>query len=135
MKLSIGAALIMTFAMGAVILFCRAFPFFFFRERKPGAGKGLDPPDPPAPRGRESPPPKRSLKAGFLALVEKTAPPAAMTVLAFNAVSAPLKEDPSRALPVLAASVFTAAVHLWKRNALLSIFGGTVLYMVLARVL
>ena len=25
-------ALVMTFAMGAVILFCRAFPFLFFRE-------------------------------------------------------------------------------------------------------
>jgi branched-subunit amino acid transport protein AzlD len=139
MKAGLNAALIMTFAMGAVILFCRAFPFLFFREWKPGAGKSPEPPDPSADRGPEDPPlkrnPKRSLRESFLVLVEKTAPPAAMTVLAFNAVSTPIKEDLSRALPVLAASVFTAAVHLWKRNALLSILGGTVLYMVLERVL
>ncbi|MDR2021254.1 MAG: AzlD domain-containing protein [Treponema sp.] len=139
MKVSVNAALVMTFAMGAVILFCRVFPFLFFRERKPGAGKDPGPPDLPADKGREDPPSKRTsrrnLRESFLALVEKTAPPAAMTVLAFNAVSAPIKEDLSRALPVLAASAFTAAVHLWKRNALLSILGGTAFYMVLERVL
>jgi branched-subunit amino acid transport protein AzlD len=136
MRVSLNAALVMTFAMGAVILFCRVFPFLFFREWKPGAGKGSGPPDPH--KGREDPPLKRnprSLREQFLALVERTVPPAAMTVLAFNAVSAPIKEDLSRVVPVLAASAFTAAVHLWKRNVLLSILGGTVLYMVLERIL
>jgi branched-subunit amino acid transport protein AzlD len=36
---------------------------------------------------------------------------------------------------VLAASVFTALTHLWRRNALISIIGGTLVYMVLIRVL
>jgi branched-subunit amino acid transport protein AzlD len=134
MKVSVNGALIMTFAMGAVILFCRAFPFLFFRERKPGNGKDPEAPG-PADKTREDPPGKRNFREGFLALVEKTAPPAAMTVLAFNAISAPLKEDPSQVLPVMAASAFTAALHLWKRNALLSILGGTALYMVLERLL
>jgi branched-subunit amino acid transport protein AzlD len=65
-----------------------------------------------------------------------------MTVLAFNAISGPIKADIHAAvplgnasLPVLAASVFTALVHLWKRNALISIIGGTLVYMVLSRVL
>jgi branched-subunit amino acid transport protein AzlD len=118
---SIPRAVALTFVMGAVIFFCRVFPFFFFRERR-GAG--------------------RNASDAFLALVEKTAPPVAMTVLAFNAISGPIKESLHTAvpmgtisIPVLVASAFTALVHLWKRNALISIIGGTVVYMVLSRVL
>ncbi|MDR2739300.1 MAG: AzlD domain-containing protein [Treponema sp.] len=35
----------------------------------------------------------------------------------------------------MAASAFTALVHLWKRNSLISIIGGTLLYMILSRIL
>jgi branched-subunit amino acid transport protein AzlD len=114
---SIPQALLMTFVMGAVIFFCRVFPFFFFRERKGTGGKASE---------------------TFLSLVEKTAPPVAMTVLAFNSISGPIKDNIHlgipfgiASIPVLAASVFTALTHLWKRNALISIIGGTVVYMVL----
>ncbi|MDR1574997.1 MAG: AzlD domain-containing protein [Treponema sp.] len=109
-------ALALTFVMGAVILFCRAFPFLFFREppaKDTGAG---------------------SRRAAFLNFVEKTVPPAAMTVLAVNALAGPLKGNPREAIPVLSAACFTALVHLWKRNPLISIFGGTALYMVLERI-
>jgi branched-subunit amino acid transport protein AzlD len=104
----------MTFVMGAVIFFCRVFPFIFFRERRGEGSKASE---------------------TFLSLVEKTAPPVAMTVLAFNALSGPIKDTIHASIPVLAASVFTALTHLWKRNALISIIGGTVVYMVLSRVL
>jgi branched-subunit amino acid transport protein AzlD len=57
-----------------------------------------------------------------------------MTVLAFNAAGASIKENPRTALPVLAASALTAGLHLWRRNVLISILGGTVLYMVLTAV-
>jgi branched-subunit amino acid transport protein AzlD len=100
-------AALLTLAMGAVILFCRAFPFLFFRGRNSGGP--------------------------FLAFVEKVVPPAAMTVLAFNALAAPLKDRP--ALTTLAAAAFTALIHLWKRNPLLSIFGGTAAYMLLEKLL
>jgi len=111
--LSTGRAVMYTFAMAAVIFFCRVFPFLFFRDkRKDGAGA-----------------------EAFLSLVERAAPPVAMTVLTFNAVSGSIKEDPGAALPALIASAFTALIHLWKRNALLSIMGGTALYMVLARII
>ncbi|MDR0690037.1 MAG: AzlD domain-containing protein [Spirochaetaceae bacterium] len=46
-----------------------------------------------------------------------------------------VKEDLPGSIPVLIASGFTALVHLWKRNALISIFGGTLIYMVLSRLL
>jgi branched-subunit amino acid transport protein AzlD len=71
----------------------------------------------------------------LLAFVERLAPPVVMTVLAFNAMVSPLRGNLSRGLPVLAASVFTALVHLRKRNALLSILGGTLAYMALRRIL
>jgi branched-subunit amino acid transport protein AzlD len=118
---SIPQALLMTFVMGAVIFFCRVFPFIFFRNMA----------------SKRSP-----TSETFLALVEKTAPPVAMTVLAFNALSGPIKDNIHAAvplgnalIPVLAAAAFTALTHLWKRNALISIIGGTLVYMVLIRVL
>jgi branched-subunit amino acid transport protein AzlD len=127
MKTGVSEAFVITFAMGAAILFCRAFPFLFFRDtREKNSGgenkagkraKGMD------------------CGAAFLNFVEKTVPPVAMTVLAFNSIAAPVKGNSGEAIPVLAASVLTALVHLWKRNPLLSIFGGTALYMILERIL
>ncbi|MDR1949397.1 MAG: AzlD domain-containing protein [Spirochaetaceae bacterium] len=113
MGLSTGEALVYTLVMAAVILFCRAFPFLFFRNRGLGAGRGLS--------------------GSFLRMVERVVPPVAMTVLAFNAISGALKDPAAAPVPVLAASAFTALVHLWKRNALISIIGGTVVYMILTR--
>ena len=103
---SLDEALVLVLAMGAVILFCRAFPFIFSSKKK-----------------------------AFLGFVEKTAPPVAMTVLAFNALAGAFRENPGDGLLALTASVFTAILHLWKGNALISIIGGTVLYMVLRRVI
>jgi branched-subunit amino acid transport protein AzlD len=103
--------IIYTFVMGSVIFFCRVFPFIFFRRAGPD-GK---------PENR------------FLLFVEKTAPPVVMTVLCFNALAAPVKENASLSPPMLAAAALTALLHLWKRNALLSIFGGVALFMMLSR--
>ena len=100
-------ALLMVFAMGAVILFCRAFPFLFL---------GL------------------SRKEALLNFIERIVPPAAMTVLTFNALGSSFRDNPVDGLLVLAASVFTAIIHLWKRNTLVSIIGGTALYMILMRI-
>jgi branched-subunit amino acid transport protein AzlD len=98
-------------AMAAAIFLCRVFPFIFFR--------GLDKGDKPAAR--------------FLLFIERTAPPAAMTVLCFNALAAPIKENPTSALPVLAASLITALLHIWRRSPLLSIAGGTAIFMLIQR--
>ena len=98
--------------MGVVILFCRAFPFLFFYGRT-----------------------NLSHSSSLLNFVEKTVPPVAMTVLAFNALGGAFAANLGGGLLVLAASVFTALVHLWKRNPLISIFGGTALYMILQRVI
>ncbi|MDR1212071.1 MAG: AzlD domain-containing protein [Spirochaetaceae bacterium] len=114
--LSTGEAVCYSFVMGLVILFCRTLPFILFdRSADEKSGRG-----------------KRTF--AFLSFVERVVPPIAMTVLACNAVSGPVKENPEQALPVLAASLFTALAQLWKRNAFLSIAGGTAVYMILKTV-
>ena len=117
-------------AMGAVIFFCRAFPFIFFSGAKAAESKGTK---------------------AFLNYVERIAPPAAMTVLAFNALgpslgnlardlvsalsSSPVSREFHASLAVLIAAAITCLTHIWKRNALISIFGGTAVYMILQRMI
>jgi branched-subunit amino acid transport protein AzlD len=118
---SVTEALGMVCAMGAVIFFCRAFPFFLFFSRNIGAGA----PD----SGAEG-------KGGVKRLIdfaEKIIPPVAMTVLTFNILGASFMADVRDGFLVLGASVVTAVLHLWKRNFLISILGGTVVYMILCR--
>jgi branched-subunit amino acid transport protein AzlD len=111
MKTGIGEALILTFVMGAVILLCRAFPFLFFRNKDNADDMSV-----------------------FLTFVEKTVPPAAMTVLACTSLAGFIHTNIRESVPALAAAVFTALVHIWRRNPLISIFGGTALYMILERI-
>ena len=124
MRVSVTEAFGLVCAMGAVILFCRAFPFLFFSNQRTSRSKGTK---------------------AFLDFVERIAPPVAMTVLAFNAlapsfggitraITSPLKfEDFQTALAVIIAAILTALIHIWKRNALISIFIGTAVYMIILR--
>ena len=121
---SVAEALFLVLAMGATILFCRAFPFLFSFQRNGVATQAKDTKERTGLSRRET----------ILAFVEKTVPPVAMTVLAFNSMGSSFRANPQDGLLVLAASVFTALLHLWKRNSLLSIFGGTALYMILLRI-
>ena len=129
MKVPIAEAAGLVCAMGGVIFFCRVFPFLFFSGEKLSQSKGT---------------------RAFLDFVERIVPPAVMTVLTFNALgpslgnlaknlvsavqSSPLSGEFSGSLAVIVAAILTALIHLWKRNALISIFGGTALYMVLQRI-
>ena len=66
-------------------------------------------------------------------------PPAVMMILVIYALRdfRPLAEGQlnmaANGLPVLIASVTVASLHLWRRNALLSIVGGTGLYMLMVQ--
>ena len=105
--MSLGDAIIATFVMGGIIFLCRVFPFLFFRNTD-----------------------KNSASMNrILSFVERTVPPVAMTVLTFNALSVPIKEDMRTSLPLLIAVIFTVLVHIWKRNFLISIFGGTSVFI------
>ena len=120
MTTSVNQALLLSIVMAAAIFFCRVFPFLFFREKPNSPAKDTA-------AGRR--------KTAFLNFVEKTVPPAAMTVLAFNALTSSAKTNPSDIIPALAAAAFTVVVHLWRRNPLISIFGGTALFMLLQRII
>ncbi|MDR1030557.1 MAG: AzlD domain-containing protein [Treponema sp.] len=120
MMVSLRSALILTVIMGGVIFFCRVFPFLFFRNRQDREDGHLK---------------SREPLGSMLDFVEKLVPPVAMTVLAFNAISAPWILDLAQGFPALLAAGFTALVHLWKRNALLSICGGTTVYMLIGTAL
>ena len=77
----------------------------------------------------------------FFSFVEKFIPSVSIAVLfvacfkerTFDLIfksSAPSLEIPS-IISAVSASIFTTVLHLWKKNAMLSIFGGTILYMIL----
>lgn len=94
--------------MALVIASCRALPFLFFM-------------------GRKSPP--------FLAFIETYMPAIAMTVLAVSSYTS--IDWTASGIGAASAIAGTAVVvlHVWKRNALLSILGGTLLYMLLSGLL
>jgi len=118
MKTGIAEAVVYSFIMGAVIFFCRFFPFLLFRGKK---------------SGENSIEKNSEREKGFISFVEKTVPPVAMTVLAFNSIAMPFKENYREGIVVLAASVLTVIIHLLRRNPLISIFGGTAAYILLER--
>lgn len=105
--LSLDQAFVAVFALALTTLFCRAAPFLLFRG-------------PAGPR-----------RARFIAFVELAVPPTAMTILAVSAIAGSFKEGVQPALTTLAAATATALIHLWRRNALLSIVGGTILFILL----
>ena len=118
-------ALSMVLAMGAVVVFCRALPFMFFSRE----GNKVDEGSKVGEGVRESG--RRKGAGAFLGFVERVVPPVAMTVLAFNALGGAFRDGPANGLLSLAAAVFTAVLHLWKGNYLISILGGTILYMII----
>ncbi len=95
-------------AMTAVTILCRAAPFLFFMRRRP----------PPV--------------VDFLQVY---IPPMIMTILVLASYKGLSFSAWPYGIPELAAGLAVAGLHLWKRNALVSIFGGTALYMVLIRVM
>jgi branched-subunit amino acid transport protein AzlD len=119
MNVTINDALIMIAAMGAVIFFCRAFPFVFFSGASSFRSKG---------------------SKAFLDYVERIVPPAAMTVLTFNALGPSFVNlvkgiELNNSIAAIIAAIVTVVIHLLKRNPLISIFGGTAVFMILQRVI
>ena len=112
-------ALLYTIVLGAVIFLCRFLPFVLFKESAKTEKN------------------QNKIK-NFLEFIEATVPAVAMTVLAVNALASLSKDiiteqpsNPVALIPLAASALITSVLHVWKRNALISIFGGTALYMVL----
>jgi len=106
--LNISQAFTASITMALVILFCRALPFLFFSGKKT---------------------PK------FLSFVEIYMPALAMAVLALSPYASLRWSKAPYGIPEVVAGIAVLGLHLWKRNPLLSILGGTGLYMVLSRII
>lgn len=100
---------ILIIAVCAICTFAeRALPFLLFR-------------------GKEVPPAIRYLG--------NVLPMAIMATLVIYCLRGISFSAPSGFAPMLLASACTALLHLWKRSTLLSIFGGTLSYMLLVQVI
>ncbi len=105
--LSITQATVTTFAIAAVIVVCRALPVILLGRSK-GENRGL---------------------GVFIGFVERSVPPVAMTALAVVSLVSVDWSRPYGGVPELVAAAAVALAHLVWRNTLLSILGGTILYM------
>jgi branched-subunit amino acid transport protein AzlD len=99
-------ALIAIAAMSAVTFLLRAIPFLFFQRRQP-------------PRA--------------LTFIRDFIPPAVMTVLVLASFKDIHWTKVPFGTPELLSAVVVALLHFWRGNALISIFGGTAFYMIIAR--
>lgn len=102
--LTIPQALAATFVSAAVIFSTRAFPFVLFSHRKP---------------------------PHILAFVERSIPPMVMAILVVNCFCDARCDAKTASQAISLGAV--VLLHLWKKNPMISIFGGTVLYMALLR--
>lgn len=107
MNLTTGQALASIAVMAAVTFLTRALPFLLFD------------------RGKE--PPRLVLYLG------RVLPPAIIAMLIVYCLRGVSFASPAGFVPAAASCGAVVALHLWKNNDLLSIFGGTILYMVLVQ--
>ena len=105
--LSTGAAIAAIAVMAIVTFLTRALPFLLF--------------------DRGESPPKIVLYLG------RVLPPAIIAMLIIYCLRGVSFAAPGGWVPQLLCVAVVVALHLWKHNNLLSIFGGTILYMVLVQ--
>ena len=105
--LSTGAAIAAIAVMAIVTFLTRVLPFLLF--------------------DRGESPPKLVLYLG------RVLPPAIIAMLVVYCLRGVSFAAPGGWVPQLLCVAVVAALHLWKHNNLLSIFGGTILYMVLVQ--
>lgn len=108
MQLTLSQAIIATFCIALVILCERAFPFVLFTKKEPPA---------------------------LIRFIEKYIPPMVMAALVVYCLKDLQPGNMASLVPNLTGILITFIAYKWKRNSLVAIFGGTIIYMVLIRVL
>lgn len=108
MKLSITMAFAATIVSALVIFALRAFPFVLFSRRNP---------------------------PHVLRFIEKYIPPMVMAILLVYCLKDIQFTQTPYGAPYFIALAATIALHIWKKNSMISIFGGTALFMILKAVL
>lgn len=105
--LSSNEALIATLIISAVTFFVRALPFLMFRNKQPN---------------------------DTVVYIGKYAPAVIITILVIYCLKGAFYPLSMIAVPQLICLAVVIGLHLKFRNSLISIFGGTILYMVLVQV-
>ena len=101
----VGLDLAIAIAVTAVLMFLlRLFPFAIFSKRKPPT---------------------------IIHFIEKYIPAMAIAVLIVYCLKDTTFSASPWGIPTAVGVIATALLHLWKNNSMLSIFGGTILYMLL----
>ena len=101
-------ALLVSLLIGVVIFCERLFPFAVFSKRKPGK---------------------------LIHIFERFIPPLVMIGLLFYSLRNVRFASLTQWVPQISAITFTIVTYLWKKNSLVSIFGATIIYMILIRVM
>ena len=104
--MTITEALLVSFLIGLIIFCERLFPFALFSKRKPGK---------------------------LIHIFERYIPPVVMIGLLIYSLRDICFTSLSLWLPQISAITFTIVTYIWKKNSLLSIFGGTIVYMIMIR--
>ncbi len=107
MSISAGRSVVIILAVAVTIFFTRLIPFLFF------------------PKGKEVPP--------VIQYLGKVLPPAVIGMLVIYCLKGVSFASVSRFAPEFIAVAVVIVLHIWKRNNLLSIGVGTVLYMFLVQ--
>lgn len=79
--------------------------------------------------------PEKKQPPAVVAYLGKVLPPAMMGLLVVYCLRSVDVSAPPHGLPELIAIAVTAGLHLWKRNTLISIGAGTVVYMLLVQLI
>ena len=102
----VSKAVIVSLLIGLIVFCERLFPFAIFSKRKPGK---------------------------LIHIFERYIPPIVMLGLLIYNLRDVRFSSLAQWIPQIAAITFTIVTYLWKKNSLLSIFGGTIIYMILIR--
>lgn len=107
MPVSVGRSIVIVLVVAGTIFLTRLIPFLFF------------------PKGKEIPP--------VVQYLGKVLPPAVIGMLVIYCLKGVSFASVANWVPELIAVAVVIVLHLWKRNNLLSIGAGTVLYMFLVQ--
>ena len=99
-------AVIVSLLIGLIVFGERLFPFAVFSKRKPGK---------------------------LIRIFERYIPPLVMIGLLIYSLRDVRFANLEQWVPQISAITFTIVTYLWKKNSLVSIFGGTIIYMILIR--
>ena len=106
--MSVTRAIIASLLIGLIVFGERLFPFALFSKRSPGK---------------------------LIHIFERYIPPLVMIGLLIYSLRDVRFASLSQWLPQISGVAFTIVTYVWKKNTLLSIFGATIIYMILIRIL